>query len=158
MNLARLREAISRVRSSDGGFSLPVVLWSLLVIGFLAASRTSIRNASNTAGHAEASALAEAGVSIAVLDLVEASRRQGAGRRIPVDGTPVECHAPDGARIWIAIEDEGGKINLNQADETLLRLLLASLGHSPSEASRLADRILDYRDADGLRRLSGAEP
>ncbi len=149
-------------RLGDAGFSLPVVLWSLLlasmlVIAFLAATRTSIRIASNTAGHAEASALAEAGVSIAVLDLVEASRRQGAGRRIPVDGTPVECQMPDGARIVIAIEDEGGKVDLNRADETLLRYLLAGLGHSLSEASRLADRTLDYRDPDELRRLNGAE-
>ncbi len=149
-------------RLGDAGFSLPVVLWSLLlasmlVITFLAASRTSIRIASNSAGHAEASALAEAGISIAVLDLVEASRRQGAGRRISVDGTPAECRMPDGVRIVIAIEDEGGKVDLNRADETLLRIVLAGLGHSPSEASRLADRILDYRDPDELRRLSGAE-
>ncbi len=162
MNLARLREGVPAIETGDAGFSLPVVLWSLLlasmlVIAFLAASRTSIRIASNTAGHAEASALAEAGISVAVLDLVEASRRQGAGRRIPVDGSPVECRTPDGARIVIAIEDEAGKVDLNRADETLLRYLLAGLGHSPSEASRLADRILDYRDPDELRRLNGAE-
>lgn len=162
MDPARFRKGAPIVRTGDAGFSLPVVLWSLLlasmlVIGFLAASRTSIRIASNTASHAQVAALAEAGVSIAVLDLVEASRRQGAGRRIAVDGTPAECRMPGGARIEIAIEDEGGKVDINRADETLVRYLLAGLGHSPSEASRLADRILDYRDPDELRRLNGAE-
>ena len=162
MDPAGLREEAVPGQTGEAGFSLPVVLWSLLlasllVITFLAASRTSIRIAANDAGRAEATALAEAGISLAVLDLVAASRRQGVERRIPVDGTPAECRMPDGARIRLRVEDEGGKIDLNRADEILLRYVLAGLGHTPSEASRLADRILDYRDPDELRRLNGAE-
>lgn len=149
-------------KANDTGFSLPVVLWSLLlasllVIAFLAASRTSIRIASNTASHAEAAALAEAGITIAILDLVEASRLQGVGRRIPVDGEAVRCRMQADADLTLIVEDEAGKVDLNRADESLLRFLLVGVGSSLGEASTLADRILDYRDPDELRRLNGAE-
>lgn len=160
MDQPDLRDGHPRIR--EAGFSLPLVLWSLLlatilVMAFLAASRTATRVASNTARNAEAAALAEAGVSIAILDLVEASRRQDAGHRIPIDGTAVTCRMPAEARVTIVVEDEAGKIDINRADDVLLRYALVGIGHSLSEASRLADRIIDYRDADELRRLSGAE-
>lgn len=157
----RPRDELDPTRS-DAGFSLPVVLWSLLlaallVVTFLAASRTSIRIAANSESHAGAAALAEAGVSIAILDLVDAARQLGARRRIPVDGEAVTCRLEADAILTLVVEDEAGKIDINQADEILLQYLLVGTGSSPGEANRLAARILDYRDADELRHLNGAE-
>ncbi len=157
-------EAGSRWRrcDADSGFTLPVVLWSLLLVsllvtGFLATAHSNLRIAANAAGNAEADALAEAGLWLATFDLVTARRLPDHTPRFAVAGPPVSCQFPNGAILTIAIEDEAGKIDVNQADDRLLVRLLIGLGSSRADASRMADRIIDYRDADGLRRLNGAE-
>ena len=58
---------------------------------------------------------------------------------------------------WVRVNDEGGKINLNQADEPALRQSFTNLGFEPKIAEALADAILDWRDTDSLVRLHGAE-
>jgi general secretion pathway protein K len=58
---------------------------------------------------------------------------------------------------WVRVTDEGGKLNLNQVDEAALRQALANLGFALEFTETLADAILDWRDADSLVRLHGAE-
>ena len=53
--------------------------------------------------------------------------------------------------------DEGGKINLNRANETLLRRIFTNLGIDEPRRSILVDSILDWIDADDLHRINGAE-
>ncbi|MGH7894341.1 MAG: general secretion pathway protein GspK [Candidatus Binatia bacterium] len=62
-----------------------------------------------------------------------------------------------GGRYSVRILDEGGKIPLNRADETLLRQVFANLGLDQDAQEALVDAILDWRDPDSLRRLHGAE-
>jgi general secretion pathway protein K len=59
--------------------------------------------------------------------------------------------------LRIVVEDEAGKVDLNAASERLLTNLLRGLGATPREAAALADRILDFRDADDERSPLGAE-
>lgn len=62
-----------------------------------------------------------------------------------------------GERTLLQIRDVAGLIDINRADISTLRRLLAFAG-VPSEArDTLADRILDYIDEDHFRRLNGAE-
>ncbi|MCS6926639.1 MAG: general secretion pathway protein GspK [Candidatus Binatia bacterium] len=58
---------------------------------------------------------------------------------------------------WVRVSDEGGKINLNQADEATLRRTFAHLGLDAKLAEALTDAIQDWRDPDPLVRLHGAE-
>lgn len=58
---------------------------------------------------------------------------------------------------WVRVNDEGGKINLNQADENALRQSFTNLGFDPKFGDALADAILDWRDTDPLVRLHGVE-
>lgn len=58
---------------------------------------------------------------------------------------------------WVRVNDEGGKINLNRADENALRQSFTNLGFEPKFGDALADAILDWRDTDSLVRLHGAE-
>lgn len=58
---------------------------------------------------------------------------------------------------WVRVVDEGGKINLNQADEASLRQAFVNLGFAVEESEALTDAILDWRDTDSLVRLHGAE-
>ncbi|HUK42024.1 MAG TPA: hypothetical protein VLX11_13290, partial [Candidatus Acidoferrales bacterium] len=50
-----------------------------------------------------------------------------------------------------------GKININRADENLLRRVFTNLGVEEPRRSILVDSILDWIDADDLHRQNGAE-
>ena len=58
---------------------------------------------------------------------------------------------------WVRVIDEGGKINLNQVDETTLRQTFVNLGFDQELGELLTDTIQDWRDTDPLVRLHGAE-
>ena len=55
---------------------------------------------------------------------------------------------------WV---DEGGKININRADEETLRRIFTNLGVEEPNKAILVDSIMDWRDSDDLHRLNGAE-
>ena len=57
----------------------------------------------------------------------------------------------------VRLVDEGGKINLNRADENTLRLVFTNLSIEEPLRSILVDSILDWIDADDLHRVNGAE-
>ncbi|HEV8717792.1 MAG TPA: hypothetical protein VGX03_33835 [Candidatus Binatia bacterium] len=58
---------------------------------------------------------------------------------------------------WVRVNDEGGKLNLNQMDETALRQTFTNLGFDAQFGEALTDAILDWRDTDPLTHLHGAE-
>src|SRR5690606_17924319 len=91
-------------------------------------------------------ALADAGVEIAAARLLsdEAPPRSFVVRL-------------EGVELAISIEDEAGKVDLNEAPPELIEAALRAADVGPAEAARLADAILDWRDADDERRLQGAE-
>jgi len=57
----------------------------------------------------------------------------------------------------VRLIDEGGKINLNRADENMLRRVFTNLGIEEPRRSILVDSILDWIDPDDLHRENGAE-
>jgi len=57
----------------------------------------------------------------------------------------------------VRLVDEGGKINLNRADENMLRRIFTNLGIEEPRQSILIDSILDWVDPDDLHRPNGAE-
>jgi general secretion pathway protein K len=58
---------------------------------------------------------------------------------------------------WVRVNDEGGKLNLNQVDESTLRQSFTNLKFDAKVSEALTDAILDWRDTDPLTRLHGAE-
>jgi general secretion pathway protein K len=59
-----------------------------------------------------------------------------------------------------SIVDESGKININSltdANSTILNNLIVNLGLPGETANTIVDSILDWKDADDLHRLHGAE-
>ncbi len=110
------------------GLALVVVLWVLVLLSLIAASftratRTEVNVTRNLVDNAKAEALAEAGVYLAILALLDPDPAQ----RPRPDGTPWKV-AFGGAEITVSVQDEGGKIDLNHAPDELLRgLLLAAL-------------------------------
>ena len=170
-----------------------LVLLSLIAASFTRTTRTEVNIARNLIENAKAEALADAGVHRAIYALLvneEAPRfdkeldellqrrpelqemrsdriaeqdPRGGWRR---DGTIYFWPFQDTA-VWISIQDEGGKIDLNASPDALLRGLLLSTqwedldgelaGLEVSEANALIDAIRDFADADDLTRLNGAE-
>ena len=63
----------------------------------------------------------------------------------------------DGGIVWLAIQDEGGKIDLNQGRDNHLKELFRRVGLGSGQVESLVDAIADFRDEDHLHRLHGAE-
>jgi general secretion pathway protein K len=73
------------------------------------------------------------------------------------DGRP-HTWSDGGARITITAVDETSKIDLNSANDALLKGLMTQVGGLDSDAAaHVVDAILDWRDTDDLRRPNGAE-
>jgi general secretion pathway protein K len=63
----------------------------------------------------------------------------------------------DDALVQVRIESEAGKIDINRAEEGLLRALPMAVGLDEEKAAAIADAILDWRDDNDLKRNNGAE-
>jgi general secretion pathway protein K len=148
-------------RGSEDGIAIIAVLWVLTLLSIVAAAlafetRSTTHIARNMAENAAARAAADAGIQRAVLDLVASPSAPANTGRFRADGTVYTWRFAN-STVHISVQDEGGKINLNQANEALLAALFDSVGIDPGKAQSLADAIADFRDADNLPRPHGAE-
>lgn len=139
------------------GVALIAVIWVMALLSLIAASftlqtRTQINLARNAVDNAEARAHADAGINLAILELLNAN----AETSLPLNGTPVE-RTYKGSRLTLRVQDESGLIDINKARPQLLSALFISAGLNRDEAETLADAVADYRDTDSLKRLKGAE-
>jgi general secretion pathway protein K len=148
-----------RAPSRQRGVALVLAVWVAVIVSVVAASfimerRTEAMIVLNSVSIARAQQAADAGVSRAV---AEAYRNDptatDAWKR---DGVPHDF-AFEGLQVRVEMRDESAKIDLNTASDALLRGLLLSIGLQDDEASRILDAILDWRDADPLKRPNGAE-
>lgn len=157
-----IAEAEAARPATDTGFVLVLVLWSalflaLLAAGFAASVRTHIRATASATELARAEAIADGGVNLALLDLLSTRQNARAERRFPTEDRAAGCQAGDGAVMFIRVEDEAGKINLNLASETLLTSFFVGLGASGDDAHSYASHVLDFRDSEDDPRSDGAE-
>jgi general secretion pathway protein K len=142
----------------ERGFVLIIViavlgLLALAAVGFAQVTRSQVKAAASTVGSSTAQGLADAGVQLAVLDLVLGRQDPSYQRRFAVSEKPFACDAGDGRRLAVSISDEAGKVDLNGAADRLLQALLVGVGASKG----LADAIIDFRDDDNVKRPQGAE-
>lgn len=156
---AHLRPApMKGTRIRERGVALLLVIWVvtlLLVIAgsFLYAMRTDARAARNASLIAQGDALAHAAVSRALLELFKPQGSPDVWRR---DGES-RAWSFDGAEVRIRVSDESAKIDINSANNELLKGLFRHAGLSEEEAAQLLDAVLDWRDQDSLKRPLGAE-
>lgn len=153
--LAPCRHSTSVPRQD--GIALVLVLWlvtliSIMAAGFSYAMRTETWLTIHGVDLAQARSRAEAGLWLAVADLL----RPLSERRWPADGTPAEADFR-GATISLRIQDEAGRIDLNEADPDLLLGLLEAASTAGDDALFPRNAILDWRDPDHERLVPGAE-
>jgi general secretion pathway protein K len=146
------------MRHRQGGVALVLVLWVVTLLAVIAGNFAfSMRNeaqiARNFLSTAQARAFADAGVHRAWHELM---KPPSDALRWQADGLPREFNF-QGAVLRVTLEDESGKIDINTASDALLMGLLMSVGLNADASTKLLDAILDWRDADKLRRLHGAE-
>jgi general secretion pathway protein K len=144
-------------RRRQSGVALVLVMFVCVIIAVVAGSfilerRTEHLVVRNSLSVARAEVAANAGVHRALHDLY----RQAVPDVWKRDGTPHDWSF-EGTPVRVEIRDESAKIDVNTASEVLLRGLLVSVGLADAEATSLLDAMLDWRDADPLKRPNGAE-
>ncbi len=150
------------VNTADRGFTMIVVLWviallTLILTGFLHSAGTHTGIAVNVRNSARAEALADAGVHLAVLDLIQAAGGKTAFAAIVRNSDPRSCRAGPGETITIRIQDASGRVDLNAANHAMLAALIAGLGASAADAATTAAAVIDFRDRDSDPLPGGAE-
>jgi general secretion pathway protein K len=140
--------------SGRSGFASLVVLWAMLLLGTLAlafstAMRTEAMAARNGYDASRAYYQARSGVGRALAMLSS----------MPPDNVAAaEIGEREGdAGYEVAVVPENGKVDVNSVAEAALKQILEKGGLTAEAADALGDAILDWRDADGDRRLHGAE-
>lgn len=144
-------------KARQEGVALVLVLWIVALLSIMAtgASTEARRDgilARNAVDLARARHLAEAGVYHAIIEL----SRDDPALRWPLDGQPQRVTIGD-TEVRIAVRDENGKVDINNAQPALLTVLAAAAGVPEGQRAAFADAILDWRDDDDLRRPKGAE-
>ena len=144
--------------SCERGIALLVVL---LVVAFLAvvvsafafSMRTELDAARSFREEAEAYFLARAAISRAVAEIVNMDPQD---QRNPLYNSGQVAFGRGAYRV--VVTDEESKIPLNQVQADTLRRLIQNTGVRDQQlADTIVDSILDWTDADNIRRPSGAE-
>ena len=141
--------------SRDGGSAIVAALWlslilALLSIAMITMSRDALIETKTQNKLTQIWLDAESGLSIAKFNI--ASRQNP---WVPRDQPYVA--QVDGQDVAIHIKSPRGKIDINAASPGLMAQLFAGLGYEPDIAAQMADQIADWRDADDLVHLNGAE-
>lgn len=154
----------------ESGIALIIVLWvmTLLVVTLLSFSVTARTELFSTMTFKEQMInkyLAEAGMQRAIMEIFY----RNANKNNPISFTGEEVCRTDGTFYYgslsngyykFSLEDESGRININMLNDSsgiILNNLLVNLGVEKETADTIVDSILDWRDADNLTRLHGAE-
>ncbi|MCG8123829.1 MAG: general secretion pathway protein GspK, partial [Candidatus Thiodiazotropha taylori] len=94
----------------------------------------------------------ESGFSRAVMELMVISPQQ----RWNFNGQLYPLQTAQG-ELEVSIRNASGLLDLNKASSDQLNRLFGLISDDPEERNALVDRLHDWRDADDLRRLNGAE-
>lgn len=128
------------------GFALLLVIWILALLAVVAAgvaanSQSESQLAHNRLERVEARSIADAGVALAVAglmvpDITQRWHADGGARTIPYGG----------GTVTVTVQDEGGKIDLNQAPPELIGSLLDTLDPATKEIREaLVNAIMQQR-------------
>ncbi len=140
------------------GVALILVLWlttMLTVIGgaLAYAMRTEVFAARNAVSLAQARTVADGAIDRTVYELL----RPRTAEAWKPDGRQRDWRDGE-TQVSVVAVDESAKIDVNSANEVLLKGMLTTAGElDDAAASALVDAILDWRDEDELKRPNGAE-
>jgi general secretion pathway protein K len=152
-----------------------MVLWVLILLSAIAtefcfAMRTEVNMVRNFKEQTEAYYIALAGLNRAITELLrnesspEKKKLLTDENEETVETTPrwrINTDIPPvpfaGGKFNVRIGNEAGKININTADEPLLKMMLNGFEIEDQEKSIIVDSIMDWRVENDLHRMNGAE-
>ena len=140
------------------GIALILALWltvmlTVIASGFAFSMRSEAMAARNLISLTQARAAADGAIERTVFELSRTASPETWKR----DGVAHTWKDGD-ATLTASATDESAKIDINAASDALLRSLFINIGGTdPDLAARITDAILDWRDADDLKRPNGAE-
>lgn len=154
----------------EKGIALIMVLWVLavlmvIVLAFSYMGRTEMQSSLAFKQGVEKKFLAEAGIERGIMEIAYAKMNPNAqvpsegGEAWKTDGTPYTVKT-EGGYYTVSIIDESGKININTLNDSsgiILKNILMNSGVQEEQADTIVDSVLDWKDADDLTRLHGAE-
>jgi len=157
-------------RQRESGIAMIIVLWvmTLLVVTLLSFSVMARTEVFSTMTYKEQMInkyLAEAGMQRAIMEIFYRNVNKNnqttlaGGEVCRTDGTFYYGELNNGYYKF-SLADESGKININTLSDSsgiILNNLLVNLGVEKETADTIVDSILDWKDADNLTRLHGAE-
>ncbi len=131
---------------AERGFALLLVIWVVALLAVLAAgvaadSSSEAMIARNRMDAAQARALADSGVTLAILGVLDPNP----ATRWPADGRVRKVRFAKGS-IAITLQDEGGKIDLNDAPIDLIVGLADEFALAPEIRAALLNGIAERRD------------
>jgi general secretion pathway protein K len=137
--------------------AMVLVLWVLSILIIMAGSfalsmRREAAIVSVIKNNAHVMAIAESGLALAEMMLLNPDPN----KVWRADGNIYEIVAAD-AKIRIRLLSETGKIDINKADQAALQSLMTFAPVDSDQQSKLVNAILDWRDADDLVHIDGAE-
>lgn len=152
--------------SRQTGIALVLVLWiisllTVMALGLTTTQRTESALTRNQLDGARFRALSEAAISLTVLNLLSTPLETVPDEAVWVpDGLP-RTLIFDGSELTVTLYNEASRLDLNTATReqlaTLIELAQGEAGFDETQRDALADAILDWRDADDLTQLNGAE-
>lgn len=142
----------ARRRRSARGFVMVSVMWMglgllLAVAGFVSQSRLGALSLRAEVETLRAQELARSGLNLALATLTQQATEEGRSAAPP---TALSYAMAEG-RIEVAIQDEAGKIDINEAPVEILRPLMDALvqGTDAFDATNLAQMIIETRRENG---------
>lgn len=166
MNHSTAARTATSAALSQTGIALVLVLWiiallTVMALGLTTTQRTESALTQNQLDGARFRAAAEAAINLTSLNLLSTSLETVPSEAVLVpDGVP-RTLTFDGIELSVTLYNEASRLNLNSVTQdqlaTLIELAQGDDGFDQAQRDALADAILDWRDADDLTQLNGAE-
>lgn len=158
------------MKTSQHGIALLIVLWVTAILMVMVLSFSVMIRAEGFGTIAfkegiEKKLFAQAGIERAIMEILYRTANQNQTVKLEgkepwkLDGTAYSVDMGKGG-FMVRVIDESGKISLNSLTDSsgiILKNLLIQQEVSPENANIIVDSILDWKDADDMHRLSGAE-
>lgn len=158
------------MKLGESGIALIIVLWVMallivIVFSFSVMARTEVFSTMTFQEQMINKYLAEAGMQRAIMEIFY----RNANKSKQITFAEEEVYRTDGTFYLgemsngyykFSISDESGKININALNDVsgiILNNILVNAGVEKETADTIVDSILDWKDADDLTRLCGAE-
>ena len=140
--------------TSNRGFALVIVLWSLGMLALLgtqmtATTRVQLRLAAQARDQAIAEAATEGAIRQAAFVLL-------GGGRLGAVAAPMRMRIGE-VEVAISATDEAAKIDPNAVSKDVWRALLVAVGVDPARATALAGEIADWRTRTAASATGGAK-